>query len=58
MFQDIPESEKNVAKKIKKKRKEKGNIGNHSSQKRGGLVRRGMIMITDSMVIFKPSLRK
>ena len=30
--------------------------GDHSSQKRGGGVWRGMTMITDSMVFFKPSL--
>ena len=37
--------------------KKKNPLGHHSSQKRGGWgVRRGMIIITDSMVFLKPSL--
>ena len=40
----------------KKIKKIKIKMGNHSYQKRGGGVRRGMIMIKDSMVFFTPSL--
>ena len=40
---------------LNKKTSQKKPKGDHSSQKRGGGVRQGMIMITDSMVFFKPS---
>ena len=51
-FQDIPESPNYSKKQTKKKPK-----CNHSSKKRGGGVRRGMIRITDSMGFFlTPSL--
>ena len=42
----------------KKTSQEKKPKGNHSSQKRGGWVRRGVIMNTDSMFVFFEAFRK